>query len=43
MDSAREPTLADYRQDIRDRLTQQKGVRRYLDNLRKQTFVSIRE
>jgi peptidyl-prolyl cis-trans isomerase SurA len=43
VDSAREPTLADYRQDIRDRLTQQKGVRRYLDNLRKQTFVSIRE
>jgi peptidyl-prolyl cis-trans isomerase SurA len=43
VDSALEPTLADYRQDIRDRLTQQKGVRRYLDNLRKQTFVSIRE
>ena len=43
VDDAREPTLADYRQDIRDRLTQQKGVRRYLDNLRRQTFVSVRE
>jgi peptidyl-prolyl cis-trans isomerase SurA len=42
MDDAREPTLADYRQRIRDQLSQEKGYRRYLANLRKQTYVSIR-
>jgi peptidyl-prolyl cis-trans isomerase SurA len=39
----REPTVSDYRERIRDQLAQQKGVRRYLDNLRKQTYVSIRD
>jgi peptidyl-prolyl cis-trans isomerase SurA len=39
---AREPTLADYRQRIRDQLSQEKGYRRYLATLRKQTYVSIR-
>ncbi|HEX6537103.1 MAG TPA: peptidylprolyl isomerase [Gemmatimonadaceae bacterium] len=37
----REPTLSDYRQKIRDQLAQQKGIRRYLDSLRKQTYVAI--
>jgi peptidyl-prolyl cis-trans isomerase SurA len=40
---AREPTVADYRETIRDRLEQEKSVRRYLDNLRKQTYVAIRD
>ncbi|HEX7940737.1 MAG TPA: peptidylprolyl isomerase [Gemmatimonadaceae bacterium] len=39
--SEREPTLADYRERIRDQIAQQKGIRRYLDNLRKQTFVAV--
>lgn len=39
---AREPTVADYRERIRDQLAQEKGMRRYLDNLRKQTYVAIR-
>ncbi|HEU4642778.1 MAG TPA: peptidylprolyl isomerase [Gemmatimonadaceae bacterium] len=37
----REPTLSDYRERIRDQLAQQKGIRRYLDTLRKQTFVAV--
>ncbi len=39
---AREPTVADFRQQIRDQLSQQKAIRRYLDGLRKQIFVSVR-
>lgn len=41
VDPAREPSLADYRERIRDQLAQQKGYRRYLDTLRKQTFVAV--
>lgn len=39
---AREPTVSDFRQQIRDQLSQQKAIRRYLDNLRGQIFVSMR-
>lgn len=38
----REPTVADFRQQIRDQLSQQKAIRRYLDGLRRQIFVSVR-
>jgi len=38
---AREPTLADYRERIRDQLSQQKAVRHYLDSLRKETYVAV--
>ena len=38
----REPSISDYRERIREQLAQEKGVRRYLDNLRKQTYVAIR-
>jgi len=41
IEPAREPSLADYRQRMRDDLAQRKGVRNYLDNLRKQTYVAI--
>lgn len=37
----REPTLADYRERIRDQLAQQKAVRHYLDTLRKDTYVAV--
>jgi peptidyl-prolyl cis-trans isomerase SurA len=43
VEDAREPTVADFRQQIRDQLSQQKAIRRYLDGLRKQIFVSVRE
>ncbi|HET7553020.1 MAG TPA: peptidylprolyl isomerase [Gemmatimonadaceae bacterium] len=39
---AREPTVADFRQQIRDQLAQQKAIRRYLDGLRKEIYVSVR-
>jgi peptidyl-prolyl cis-trans isomerase SurA len=39
---AREPTVGDFRQQIRDQLSQQKAIRRYLNNLREQIFVSVR-
>jgi len=42
VEDAREPTVADFRQQIRDQLSQQKAIRRYLDGLRKQIFVSVR-
>lgn len=35
-------TLAEMRSMIRDRLAEEGGVRRYLDQLRKQTYVSVR-
>lgn len=38
---AREPTLADYRERIRDQLSQQKAIRHYLDSLRKETYVAV--
>lgn len=37
----REPTVADFRERIRDQLSQEKATRRYLDNLRKQTYVAV--
>lgn len=36
-----EYTVADLRQSIRDQLAQERGIRRFLDTLRKQTFVAI--
>jgi peptidyl-prolyl cis-trans isomerase SurA len=42
VEDAREPTVADFRQQIRDQLSQQKAIRRYLDGLRKQIIVSVR-
>ena len=38
----REPSLAEFRQQIRDQLAQQKAVRRLFDNLRQATYVSVR-
>ena len=37
-----EPTVADWREKIRDQLAQEKAIRRYLDGLRKESYVSIR-
>ncbi|MBK5189138.1 MAG: peptidylprolyl isomerase [Gemmatimonadaceae bacterium] len=37
-----EPTVADWREKIRDQLSQEKAIRRYLDGLRKESYVSIR-
>lgn len=41
-DQGGERTLDEMREMVRDRLAQEGGVRRYLDSLRKQTYVSIR-
>ena len=41
-DQGGERTLAEMRGMVRDRLAEEGGVRRYLDSLRKQTYVSIR-
>ena len=38
----REPSLAEFRQQIRDQLAQQKAVRRLFENLRQGTYVSVR-
>jgi peptidyl-prolyl cis-trans isomerase SurA len=37
-----EPTVADWREKIRDPLSEEKAIRRYLDGLRKESYVSIR-
>jgi peptidyl-prolyl cis-trans isomerase SurA len=37
-----EPTVADWREKIRDQLAEEKAIRRYLDGLRKESYVSIR-
>jgi peptidyl-prolyl cis-trans isomerase SurA len=37
-----EPTVADWREKIRDQLAEEKAIRRYLDGLRKQSYVSVR-
>lgn len=37
-----EPTVADWREKIRDQLSEEKAIRRYLDGLRKDSYVSIR-
>jgi peptidyl-prolyl cis-trans isomerase SurA len=42
INDAREPSVADWRQQIRDQLSQEKAVRRYLDTLRGATYVSVR-
>lgn len=41
-DEGGERTFAEMKEIVRDRLAQEGGVRRYLDSLRKQTYVSIR-
>ena len=38
----REPSLAEFRQQIREQLAQQKAVRRLFENLRQATYVSVR-
>lgn len=42
MEPEREPSLAEFRQQIREQLAQQKAVRRLFENLREATFVSVR-
>ena len=37
-----EPTVADWREKIRDQLSEEKAIRRYLDTLRKESYVSVR-
>jgi len=37
-----EPTVADWREKIRDQLSEEKAIRRYLDGLRKESYVSVR-
>jgi Parvulin-like peptidyl-prolyl isomerase len=37
-----EPTVADWREKIRDQLSEEKSIRRYLDGLRKESYVSVR-
>jgi peptidyl-prolyl cis-trans isomerase SurA len=37
-----EPTVADWREKIRDQLAEEKAIRRYLDGLRKDSYVSVR-
>ena len=42
LEPEREPSLAEFRQQIREQLAQQKAVRRLFDNLRQATYVSVR-
>ena len=42
IEDARDPSAADYRDKIRETLTQEKSIRRYLDQLRKQSYVVVR-
>jgi peptidyl-prolyl cis-trans isomerase SurA len=42
IDDDRDPSVADWRDRIRDQLAQEKAIRRYLDTLRRQTFVVVR-
>jgi len=42
MDSERDASAADFKDKIRDQLAQEKAIRRYLDILRRQTFVVVR-
>jgi hypothetical protein len=42
MEPEREPSLAEFRQQIREQLAQQKAVRRLFENLREATYVSVR-
>ena len=42
MDSERDASVADFKDKIREQLAQEKAIRRYLDILRRQTFVVVR-
>ncbi|HVP70292.1 MAG TPA: peptidylprolyl isomerase, partial [Gemmatimonadaceae bacterium] len=42
LESERDPSAADYKDKIRETLAQEKAIRRYIDNLRKQSFVVVR-
>jgi peptidyl-prolyl cis-trans isomerase SurA len=42
IDDDRDASVADWRDRIRDQLAQEKAIRRYLDTLRRQTFVVVR-
>ena len=42
IEDARDPSAADYRDKIRETLSQEKSIRRYLDLLRKQSYVVVR-
>jgi hypothetical protein len=42
MEGDRDASVQDYRDRIRDNLAQEKAIRRYLDQLRRQTFVVVR-
>ena len=42
IDGERDASMQDYRDRIRDNLAQEKAIRRYLDQLRRQTFVVVR-
>jgi hypothetical protein len=42
IDNDRDASVADWRDRIRDQLAQEKAIRRYLDTLRRQTFVVVR-
>jgi len=42
MENERDPSAADYRDKIRETIAQDKAIKRYLDQLRKQSFVVVR-
>ena len=42
MEAERDPSAADYKDKIRETLSQEKSIRRYIDQLRKQSFVVVR-
>lgn len=42
LDDERDPSAADYKDKIRETLTQEKAIHRYIDQLRKQSFVLVR-
>ena len=42
MDNERDASVADFKDKIREQLAQEKAIRRYLDILRRQTFVVVR-
>jgi len=42
LDEAGEYTLAEMRQRIRDQLSEERKMRRLIDSLKKQTYVSVR-
>ena len=42
LEAERDPSVSDWHDKIREQLAQEKAIRRYIDNLRKQTFVVVR-